>query len=210
MSLRKLVETLRRLDEGVGAGWTDGTGVVENAIFVDGQVIPLWEQVQFLFDPANLRGTWRIQTPDSHNLRLTFTPAQSRTQDTNLGILRNATGDSDGARRSFESALAIHRELAADHPTITAYQSDLAMSHNNLGAFLSAVGDQLGARRSLESAQAIWRKLADDHPTVTNYQSDLAGSHYNLGLLLRTAGDMKAALRSYESAQAIRRARRSI
>ena len=78
----------RRVGLNLGAGWTDGTGVVENAIFLDGHVVPLWEQVQFLFDPVNLRGLWRIQSPESQNVRLTFTPAQSRTQDTNLGILR--------------------------------------------------------------------------------------------------------------------------
>ena len=79
---------LRRIGMNFGAGWTDGTGVLENALYVDGKVYPLWEPVAFTFDAANLRAPWRLRTTESDRVSLTFTPIYSRRQDTNYFIIR--------------------------------------------------------------------------------------------------------------------------
>ncbi len=78
----------RRVGANFAAGWTDGTGVTENALFVDGKVMPLWEPVDFLFDKTALHKPWTVRTPGSPRVALTFTPVYNRTQDTNLLVLR--------------------------------------------------------------------------------------------------------------------------
>jgi tetratricopeptide (TPR) repeat protein len=116
-----------------------------------------------------------------------------------------AIGEAGEARRSYESALAIRRKLAEDHPTVTEYQGDLAASHKDLGSLLSETGQTAEARAAHESALAIGQKLAGDHPTATRYQGDLADSHNNLGLLLWATGQPAEARHVYESALAIGR-----
>lgn len=78
----------RRIGLNFGAGWTDGTGVLENALYVDGKVYPLWEPIAFTFDSANLRAPWRLRTTQSDRVSLTFTPVFSRRQDANYFIIR--------------------------------------------------------------------------------------------------------------------------
>lgn len=78
----------RRIGLNFGAGWTDGTGVLENALYVDGKMYPLWEPIAFTFDSANLRAPWRLRTTQSDRVSLTFTPVFSRRQDTNYFVIR--------------------------------------------------------------------------------------------------------------------------
>jgi hypothetical protein len=78
----------RRIGVNFGEGWTDGTGVVENALYVDGKVMPLWEPVAFTCDPKALLSPWTMSTTTTKRVELTFTPCFSRTQDTNLLIMR--------------------------------------------------------------------------------------------------------------------------
>jgi hypothetical protein len=78
----------RRLGLNFGDGWTDGTGMLENALFVDGRVQPLWEPVRFAFDPQHIERPWTVRSVDSDRVRLTFTPSFSRAQQTNLVAVR--------------------------------------------------------------------------------------------------------------------------
>lgn len=78
----------RRIGINLGAGWTDGTDVYENALFLDGRVQPLWEPVEFVFDPADLRRPWSVSSVRSDRVRLSFTPIYSRTQQTQLVLVR--------------------------------------------------------------------------------------------------------------------------
>jgi len=78
----------RRVGVNFGEGWTDGTGVVENALYVDGKVMPLWEPVAFTCDPKALLAPWTMRTTTSKRVDLTFTPHYSRTQDTYLLLMR--------------------------------------------------------------------------------------------------------------------------
>jgi tetratricopeptide (TPR) repeat protein len=94
-----------------------------------------------------------------------------------------ATGELAGARAAVESSLAIRTKLAADHPSVTAYQSALAMSHNSLGKMLGATGELAGARAAVESSLAIWTKLAADHPESPDYASNLGATLSNLAMI---------------------------
>lgn len=97
---------LRRVGLNFGAGWTDGTGVLENALYLDGKVYPLWEPIAFTFDTANLRAPWKLRTPNSDRVDLTFTPVFSRRQDTNLFVIRMML---DQVMGHFSGRIAVDR-----------------------------------------------------------------------------------------------------
>jgi hypothetical protein len=78
----------RRFGVNLGAGWSESAGVLENALYIDGRVVPLWEPVDFSLDLQRLEAPWTMRTPQSDRLSLTFTPRFSRTQDTNLLVVR--------------------------------------------------------------------------------------------------------------------------
>ncbi len=96
----------RRIGLNFGAGWTDGTGVLENALYLDGKVYPLWEPIAFTFDSANLRAPWKLRTPNSDRVDLTFTPVYSRRQDSNFFIIRMML---DQVMGHFSGRIAIDR-----------------------------------------------------------------------------------------------------
>lgn len=77
----------KRFGLNFGAGWTDGTGVVENALFLDGKVLPIWEPVRFTFNQNNRREPWSFATIESARVRLQFHPLYDRTQKTALGVV---------------------------------------------------------------------------------------------------------------------------
>ncbi len=82
------IGTSKRIGLNFGAGWSESAGVLENALFVDGKILPLWEKIAFQFDAARPFAPWTMRTVDSDRVFLTFTPAYSRTQDTNLLVVR--------------------------------------------------------------------------------------------------------------------------
>lgn len=62
----------------LGAGWTDGTGVTENALVIDGRVHKLAEAVDVGWEPRAPRRPWTIRTRGSARVDLTFTPMHVR------------------------------------------------------------------------------------------------------------------------------------
>lgn len=121
----------------------------------------------------------------------------------NRAFVAKVIGRTADARTSHESALAIRVKLARDHPTVTAYASDLAHSHINLAILQSETGDAKAALASYGRAVAIAEKLACDNTLIPAYASLLASAHSNLALLHGQSGNAKAALGSYAKALAI-------
>ncbi|HUQ00920.1 MAG TPA: DUF2804 domain-containing protein [Kofleriaceae bacterium] len=68
----------RTIGLNLGAQWTDGTGVTENAILVDGRVHKLAEAVAFELELSSARAPWHIRTAGSDRVALTFTPICER------------------------------------------------------------------------------------------------------------------------------------
>ncbi|WP_051514941.1 DUF2804 domain-containing protein [Fervidicella metallireducens] len=58
----------------LGAGWTDNTGLNENALFIGNKLIKIQEDVSFIYDSANIMEQWSIKTKFSDNVNLKFTP----------------------------------------------------------------------------------------------------------------------------------------
>ena len=62
----------------LGAGWTDGTGVTENGLVIDGRIHKLDEAVDIDFDRRDAMRPWRIRTRTTSRVDLTFTPLTLR------------------------------------------------------------------------------------------------------------------------------------
>ena len=60
--------------------------------------------------------------------------------------------------------LEIRERLARDSPTVTDYQSNLALSHINIGSMLRATGHRDDALKSHRRALEIRERLACDNP----------------------------------------------
>src|SRR5262249_35116078 len=65
-----------------------------------------------------------------------------------LGILTNEIGDTQDALIAHWNALAIRQKLADANPTVTAFQSGVADSHNRIGILLSHTGKTVEAMKS--------------------------------------------------------------
>jgi hypothetical protein len=73
----------------LGAGWTDGTGLTENGLCVDGCLDKLSEDVDFAYDPSAFMKPWRLRSKTSHQIDLVFEPFFERVAKTDMAILRS-------------------------------------------------------------------------------------------------------------------------
>lgn len=62
----------------LGGQWTDGTGMTENGICIDGRLTKIGDDVRFEYDRARLMEPWRIRTATTDAIALTFTPEYER------------------------------------------------------------------------------------------------------------------------------------
>jgi len=58
----------------LGAGWTDGTGMNENGICIDGKLSKISEDVIFEYNDRNFSYPWNIRTGTSEQVDITFEP----------------------------------------------------------------------------------------------------------------------------------------
>ena len=73
----------------LGAGWTDGTGMTENAIWFDGRVSKLHEDVSYAYDRHDLMKPWTIRTTSTKRVDLRFEPFYDRFAHTNFVIIKS-------------------------------------------------------------------------------------------------------------------------
>lgn len=77
----------------VGGRWTDGTGVTENGILVDGRMHKLGDDLRWSYDVADPAGRWRVR---GERLDATLTPFHQRRDITELGVLAVKTWQAFG------------------------------------------------------------------------------------------------------------------
>jgi hypothetical protein len=70
----------------LGGAWTDGTGMTENAIYLDGRICKLGEDLRFSYDERDFMRPWRILAR-SKRVDLRFTPFYERVAKAKTGIL---------------------------------------------------------------------------------------------------------------------------
>lgn len=73
----------------LGAKWTDGTGITENGIIVDGKVIKLNENVLFEYSKENFMKPWKIKTTVTDRVDLQFIPIYERIANSNFIIFKS-------------------------------------------------------------------------------------------------------------------------
>lgn len=78
----------RRLGLQLGGRWTDGTGLTENAVVVDGRLHKLGEELAWSYDRTDWLRPWRITGAHAD---VTFTPFHERVARTNLLVLEGET-----------------------------------------------------------------------------------------------------------------------
>lgn len=83
------VENGRTVGLNLGAGWTDGTGMTENALFVDGHLTKLAESISFTYDRNDIMKPWMVRSIGSERVNLRFEPFFERVARTNALVLRS-------------------------------------------------------------------------------------------------------------------------
>ena len=106
---------------------------------------------------------------------------------TDLGDVRQLTGDLSGAAQALEGALGISRDIGD--------QLGQASALNNLGNMRGATGDYRGAAQALEGALGISRDIGD--------QLGQANALRTLGIVRQMTGDYRGAAQALERALAI-------
>jgi hypothetical protein len=71
----------------LGGKWTDGTGMNENGISLNGKLFKISEDVVFICDEKNYMKPWRIKTKCSDRVDLTLTPFLENVNGFNVGVL---------------------------------------------------------------------------------------------------------------------------
>lgn len=72
----------------LGGRWTDGTGATENALFVDGRLHKIGEELRWTYDRADWLRPWRIE---GERVDVRFRPFHEKASRTNLGVVANET-----------------------------------------------------------------------------------------------------------------------
>lgn len=83
------VQQGRTVGLNLGGGWTDGTGMTENGICVDGRLTKIGENLTFTWDRADRMTPWRIRTDGSDRIDLHFDPVYERIAKTETDIFRS-------------------------------------------------------------------------------------------------------------------------
>ena len=76
-----------RLGLNFGGKWTDGTGMTENAVFINGEMTKISEDVIFTYDRENFMKPWKIQSKFTENVQLTFSPFFERVTKTDVKLI---------------------------------------------------------------------------------------------------------------------------
>src|SRR6266478_5784948 len=119
----------------------------------------------------------------------------------NLASLDRDQNRPEVARRAFEEALKIYRELAKADPD--SYLSEVAMTLNNLASLDGGQNRMEAARKGFEEAVKIRRDLAKENPDT--YLPQVALTLNNLANIDLNQNRMEAARKEYEEALKIRR-----
>lgn len=72
----------------LGGKWTDGTGMTENGVCIEGRVTKISEDLSWVYDKSDFMKPWRIEAAQTGQVALTFTPFLERAAAGRLGPTR--------------------------------------------------------------------------------------------------------------------------
>ncbi|MBW6466989.1 MAG: DUF2804 domain-containing protein [Brevefilum sp.] len=79
----------RTVGVNLGAGWTDGTGMNENALCVDGVLTKISEDLFFDYNTDDFMAPWHLHTSVTDRVDLKFTPFYERVAKTDALVIRS-------------------------------------------------------------------------------------------------------------------------
>lgn len=71
----------------LGGKWTDGTGMTENALCIDGRLSKITERLDWEYETTAWTEPWRIATENSQEVDLVFTPDYEKSSRLELGLV---------------------------------------------------------------------------------------------------------------------------
>jgi hypothetical protein len=72
----------------IGGKWTDGTGFTENGVIIDGRLVKIGEDLEWVYDWGDPMAPWTVRSADGM-LDVTLAPVHDRHAKLNLGVLKN-------------------------------------------------------------------------------------------------------------------------
>lgn len=104
------------------------------------------------------------------------------------------------ARRAYEQAIEVQKQLVLRAPASVQHQEDLAIGYNNLGYMLvhQSLADPM-AEQHFESARSLLERLIEVSPGSPHYRAQLGGVLANLATMIESS-DSKTADRYYQQA----------
>ena len=147
---------------------------------------------------AEYRGTAYDETPVAEEVAKRLgTDHQTIWVHFELGdIFLKIDGATTEARKQYEQASTLAKQLAAAAADNAEAQRDLSISYGKFGEVQQEQGDSKAALASYQEGLKICQKLAAADPSSATAQRDLSISHSNIGDVQRAQGDGKAALAS--------------
>jgi serine/threonine-protein kinase len=109
-------------------------------------------------------------------------------------------GGTAEAKKQYETALDVARQVAEIDPESREAQRDLCLAHERLGDVYQRLGDREAARQEYEQGLEVRQRLADADPADAQAQRDLLVSHIKFGDVSMGFGDRKAAREEYSKA----------
>lgn len=79
----------RSIGINLGAKWTEGSGMTENCIIVDGKITKLSEDIIFEYDSKDFMKPWSVKTSITNRINLKFVPFYERIAKSNVIILKS-------------------------------------------------------------------------------------------------------------------------
>jgi len=79
----------RTLGLNLGGGWTDGTGMTENGVCVDGRLTKMGDELEFTYDSANYMRPWTVHSRTTGAVDLKFEPFFERVAKTDFLVMRS-------------------------------------------------------------------------------------------------------------------------
>ncbi|HEV8069049.1 MAG TPA: hypothetical protein VGP76_15030, partial [Planctomycetaceae bacterium] len=99
------------------------------------------------------------------------------------------------AERTLMKFVKLWETLAREHPSVDAFQNDLAATHASLAIWQTAAGDDYSSSEltkagidSYHKAIEIWERLSQSHPEVPEYRENLVMELHELAQRLGAAG----------------------
>jgi hypothetical protein len=73
----------------LGGGWTNGTGMTENAVLFDRRINKISDDVMFYYNPNNIMKPWKIKSQNTSQVNIVFEPFYERVAATNALIIKS-------------------------------------------------------------------------------------------------------------------------